>query len=70
MTRGTNRLPPGEIPEGRAKLFLSLYAYARQRTLEPVLEPGVTRFALPLLDCNTRTYLLKNPDTMPSSGRR
>jgi hypothetical protein len=33
--------PFGEIPEGRAELVLSLCAYARQRTLEPVLEPGV-----------------------------
>jgi len=32
----------GEIPEGRAVLVPSLCAYARQRTLEPVLEPGVT----------------------------
>ena len=34
---------PGEIPEGRAELFLSLCTYARQRTLEPVLETGVTK---------------------------
>jgi hypothetical protein len=33
----------GEIPKGRAELILSLCAYARQRTLEPVLEPGVTQ---------------------------
>jgi len=32
----------GEIPEGRAELVLRLSAYARERTLEPVLEPGVT----------------------------
>jgi hypothetical protein len=32
----------GEIPKGRAEFVLSLCAYARQRTLEPVLEPGVT----------------------------
>jgi len=34
--------PSGEIPEGRAGLVLSLSAPARQRTLEPELEPGVT----------------------------
>jgi hypothetical protein len=34
--------PSGEIPEGRAEFTLGLGVYARQRTLEPVLEPGVT----------------------------
>jgi hypothetical protein len=34
--------PSGEIPKGRAELFLSLCVYAPQRTLEPELEPGVT----------------------------
>jgi hypothetical protein len=34
--------PSSEIPEGRAEFVLSLCVYARQRTLEPVLEPGVT----------------------------
>jgi len=42
MTRTIHQLPPGEIPEGRAEFVLSLCAYAQQRTLEPVLEPGVT----------------------------
>ena len=42
MTRKTHLPPPGEIPEGRAEFVLSLCAYAQQRTLEPVLEPGVT----------------------------
>ena len=42
MTRETQRPPPGEIPEGRAEFLPSLYAHALQRTLEPVLETGVT----------------------------
>ena len=42
MTRIIHRHPPGEIPEGRAEFLPSLYAHALQRTLEPVLEPGVT----------------------------
>jgi hypothetical protein len=33
----------GEIPEGRAEWVFSLCAYAPQRTLEPVLESGVTK---------------------------
>jgi len=37
------QLLPGEIPEGRAELVLSPGVFARQRTLEPVLEPGVTQ---------------------------
>jgi hypothetical protein len=37
-----SRSPHGEIPEGRAEFLRSLQVYARQRTLEPVLEPGVT----------------------------
>jgi hypothetical protein len=41
-TRIIHLLLSGEIPEGRAELILSLCVYARQRTLEPELEPGVT----------------------------
>ena len=42
MTRNTLYHLHGEIPEGRAESLPSLHAYARQRTREPVLEPGVT----------------------------
>jgi hypothetical protein len=45
MTRIIHQHPPGEIPEGRAEFILSLCAYAPRRTLEPELEPGVTRCA-------------------------
>ena len=48
LTASTLQLPPGEVPKGRAELVLSLCAYARQRTLEPVLEPGVTGVSIPL----------------------
>jgi hypothetical protein len=42
MTRIILRPTLGEIPEGRAEFVLSLCVYAQQRTLEPVLELGVT----------------------------
>ncbi len=43
MTRKTHRLPPGEIPEGRARApsDQATQLHPRKRTLTPVLEPGV-----------------------------
>jgi len=43
MTRRNHPVLPGEIPKGQAEFVVSLCVYARQRTLEPVLElMGVT----------------------------
>jgi hypothetical protein len=43
LFRSIHQPPHGEVPEGRAELGLSPGVYALQRTLEPVLEPGVTK---------------------------
>jgi len=66
MNRNIHPYHPGEIPEGRAESVLSLCAYAQQRTLEPELEPGVTKEPDPF----GRKSLFDSPVIMPHSRPR